>query len=121
MGGAAQIASSFAETTVLASGFIIAKYQATEIQRQIAEQRARRVYQRMPPEKKKALKASKVRYLAVATKKDRRFKGRQAVMIWDTQAESLVGADVYDVATPPPTGTRAKFETYAAEYVGGGI
>lgn len=120
LGGAAQIASPAGEATVTASGFIIAKYQATEIQRKIAEQRARHAYHKMPPEKKQALQAKKIRYIAVATQKDYRFKGRQAVMIWDTQAKGLVGTDVYDVATPPPVGSSATFDTYAAEYVGAG-
>lgn len=120
IGGAAQIASPTGEASVIASGFIIAKYKATEIQRQIAEQRARRAYHKMPQAERQVLKAKKIRYIAVATQKDRRFAGRSAVMIWDTRTESLVGTDVYDVSTPPPVGGNAKFDTYAAQYVGDG-
>ena len=120
LGGAAQIASPVGQATVTASSFIIAKYQATEIQRKIAGQRARHAYHQMPPEQKQALQTKRIRYIAVATQKDHRFKGRQAVMIWDTQTEALVGKEVYDVAAPPPVGRSVKFDTYAAEYVGGG-
>ena len=41
-------------------------------------------------------------------------------MIWDTESESLVGKDCYDLPAPPAVGRTAKFETFAAEYVGNG-
>jgi hypothetical protein len=41
-------------------------------------------------------------------------------MIWDTQSESVVGNNVYDVQSTPPVGQTAKFDTYSAEYVGSG-
>lgn len=131
LGGAAQIASPSGDATMVASGFIIAKYQATEIQRRIGEERARRAYHKMltkekarqanhpiPLEKPTATKAKRSRYIAVDVPKDHRFKGRKAIMIWDTQSESLVGNQVYDVATPPPVGSSVKFDTYASQYVG---
>jgi hypothetical protein len=42
------------------------------------------------------------------------------VMIWDTQSETIVGNNVYDVQAPPAVGSTAKFETYSAQYVGSG-
>ena len=42
-------------------------------------------------------------------------------MIWDTQSESLVGNNVYDLASPPARGATAKFDTYSAQYVGNGL
>ena len=114
------VTSGFSETIVLTNAAIIAKYEASAVQRKIAEERARRTYQKMSPEKKKILKSKKVRYIAVDTQKDKRIKGQKAVMVWDTQAESIVGNAVYDVGVAPPINSTAKFETYASEYVGAG-
>lgn len=44
----------------------------------------------------------------------------KSIMIWDTQSESIVGNNVYDVEITPPVGTVARFETYSAEYIGSG-
>ena len=46
---------------------------------------------------------------------------KKVVMVWDTQAESFVGNNIYDVENPPAVGSTAKFETYAAEYIGTGL
>ncbi len=102
--------------------YIIAKHQATERQRRVAEERARVYYAHLAPEKKVALKKKRVRYIAVDTEKDEKTspKAKKAVMIWDTESETVVGNNVYDVQAPPPVGSTAKFETYSAEYVGAG-
>ena len=104
------------------TAYIIAKHQASERQRKIAEQRARVYYGRLSPEKKVALKKKKVRYIAVDTEKDEHTspKAKKAVMIWDTQSESVAGNNVYDVQSTPAVGSTAKFDTYSAEYVGSG-
>jgi hypothetical protein len=70
----------------------------------------------------KAVKKAAPRYLAVNTPPDaKREPGvKHDVMLWDTQSESLVGNNVYDIPTPPPLGAKAKFDTYSAQYVGGG-
>jgi gas vesicle protein len=102
--------------------YVIAKRQATERQRRIAEERARRAYASMPAKKKTEMKEKKVRYIAVDTEKDNRTspKAEKNVMIWDTESEQVVGNNVYDVEDAPPVGSTAKFETYSAEYVGSG-
>ncbi|MEP6672794.1 MAG: hypothetical protein ABJF10_26755 [Chthoniobacter sp.] len=104
------------------TAYVIAKHQATERQRRIAEQRARVYYGRLAPEKKMALKKKKVRYIAVDTEKNEQTspKAKKSVMIWDTQSETVVGNNVYDVQSTPSVGSTAKFETYSAEYVGTG-
>jgi len=104
------------------TAYVIAKHQATERQRRIAEQRARVYYGHLAPEKKMALKKKKVRYIAVDTEKNDQTspKAKKAVMIWDTQSETVVGNNVYDVQSTPSVGSTAKFETYSAEYVGTG-
>ena len=111
-----------AGAVVAMTAYIIAKHQATERQRRIAEQRARVYYGRLSPAKKTALKQKRVRYIAVDTEKNEKTspKAKKAVMIYDTQSNEIVGNNVYDVQTPPPVGSTAKFETRSAEYVGGG-
>jgi hypothetical protein len=107
---------------IAATTYIIAKHQATERQRRLATQRARAYYSRLPEQKKVTLRKRKVRYIAVDTEKDQRTspKAKKSIMIWDTQTQEVVGNNVYDVETPPNVGSTAKFETYAAEYVGTG-
>jgi hypothetical protein len=135
---------------ISATAFVLAKHEATERQRRIAEERAHAVYTRMVAEnrrretatqgpekkqrkpapeethaapKKSAQKPVKLpHYIAVDTVKDERTvpQAKKSVMIWDTQAERIVGNDVYDISTPPPPGSVARFETYSAQYVGAG-
>jgi hypothetical protein len=109
---------SIAITTI----HIIAKRQASQRQRQVAEQRARAFQAKLTPAKKTALKKKKVRYIAVDTEKDQRTSAnaKKNVMIWDVESEQIVGNNVYDVESTPPVGQTARFETYAAEYVGTG-
>ena len=104
------------------TAYVIAKHQATERQRRIAEERARVYYGRLARDKKIALKKRNVRYIAVDTEKSEKAppKAKKSIMIWDTQSESVVGKNVYDVQSTPAVGGTAKFDTYSAEYVGTG-
>jgi len=156
MSTAESIATGAAVGAVVAvTTYIIAKHQATERQRQIAERRARAAYQRMlaqreaaaareeaaaerraasrrataskPKPKSKtqtraAAKKKLPRYIAVDTEKDERTspQAKKSVMIFDTQAEQIVGNNVYDVQSTPTVGSTARFETYSAQYVGTG-
>ena len=105
-----------------ATAYVIAKHQASERQRLVAERRARVYYGRLSSEKKVALKKKRVRYIAVETEMDKNSspKAKKAVMIWDTESQQVVGNNVYDVASTPRVGSTAKFESYSAEYVGSG-
>jgi len=107
---------------VAITAYVIAKHQATERQRRVAEARARAYYASLAPERKEALKKKKVRYIAVDTEKNEQTspKAQKSVMVWDTQSETVVNNDVYDVQTAPSVGSTAKFDTYSAEYVGNG-
>jgi hypothetical protein len=107
---------------VAAVTYVIAKHEATERQHRIAEERARRAYAEMSAKRKAALKEHKTRYIAVDTEKDKNTAAgaKKSVMIWDTQSQEVVGNNVYDVKSPPPVGSTAKFDTYSAEYVGSG-
>ena len=62
------------------------------------------------------------RYIAVDTESDSRTspQAQKSVIIFDTQADQVVGNNVYDVQSPPPVGASARFETYSAQYVGPG-
>ena len=126
-------------TGVVRAIVIIAKYQASERQRRVAEERARVAYARMAQERKVAVetpsqggapsgqraqtkpKKKLPRYIAVDTEPDARSRGKKAIMLWDTQAQEIVGNQVYDVERPPRPLETARFETYAAEYVGVGL
>jgi len=110
---------------VAATVYIIAKHQATERQRRIAEERARVAAARMEAQRRRAVASKapvkkKSRYIAVDTVKDEKSTGAKSVMIFDTQSQEIVGNNVYDVKTAPPKGSVAKFSTYSAEYVGSG-
>ena len=108
--------------------YIIAKHQASERQRKIAEQRARLYIARQEAARKAAAsqpssakkKVSKPRYIAVKTVKEHNSKGKDQVMIFDTQSNEIVGDNVYDLKTTPQVGQTSKFDTYTAEYVGTG-
>ena len=120
----------------LAAGvsYVIAKHQATERQRKIAEQRARlymaeraAAQQRAPrsaaasaSQRPKRTKSPQSRYIAVKTQSEPHNKGQSAVMIYDTQSNEIVGNNVYDLKATPKVGQTSKFDTYTAEYVGTG-
>ncbi len=101
---------------LLAAGitYAVAKHEATEQQRRIAEANARRAYARHQAE----LKRRHVRYIAVRTTRSKESKGSASCMVWDTQSEQVVGNTVYDCKNTPQTGSTAKFDSYQAEYVG---
>lgn len=107
---------------VAATTYIIAKHQADERQRQVAIQRGRIASQRLAKRSSSSAKKKKPRYIAVDTVKNDKTSpnAKKAVMIYDTQSNQVVGNNVYDVQSPPPVGSTAKFDTYSAEYVGSG-
>lgn len=134
---AESIATGAAVGVVVAvTTYIIAKHQASERQRQVAQRRAQAAYQRMMADREREERAASrrarttkaptekktPRYIAVDTEKDSRTspKAKKSVMIWDTQSKEIVGNNVYDVESAPAVGSTARFETYSAQYVGSG-
>ena len=103
--------------------YSIAHYEATERQRQIAEQRASQSYARMSAQRKANMKAKKVRYIAVDTEKGAKTspKAKKTVMIYDTQTQKVATNVAYDVQKTPSVGETAKIDNYSAEYVGSGL
>lgn len=102
--------------------YIIEKHEASERQKEIAQERARRAYANMSTKRKANLKTKKVRYIAVDTVKNEKTspEAKKSVMVWDTESQKVAGRDVYDVKSPPKVGATAKFDKYSAEYVGSG-
>jgi hypothetical protein len=102
--------------------YVIEKHEASERQKQIAQERARRAYANMSTKRKANLKAKKIRYIAVDTEKNDKTspQAQKSVMVWDTESQHVAGRSVYDVKKAPPKGSTAKFDNYSAEYVGSG-
>jgi hypothetical protein len=103
--------------------YFIAKHEATERQREVAEMRARQSYARMSSKRRANMKARKVRYIAVETERGQASspKARKTVMIYDTQTQRVASNNAYDVEKAPSVGTTAKIDNYSAEYVGSGL
>jgi hypothetical protein len=112
------IAISSALTGAAAVITIVAVHEATERQRLAAQEQGQFASQLI--EKHKIRNGKKSRYIAIATVREPDSKGAKSLMIFDTQADQVVGNHVYDVKTEPKTGQVGKFETYSAEYVGTG-
>jgi outer membrane lipoprotein-sorting protein len=108
---------------IAATIYAIARYEATEHQRQVAEMRARQSYARMSAQRRANMKAKKVRYIAVDTEKGAKSspKAKRTVMIYDTQTQKVASNTAYDVEKTPAVGTTAKIDSYSAEYVGSGL
>jgi len=103
--------------------YFIAKHEATERQRQVAEMRARQSYARMSPKRRAGLKQKKIRYIAVDTEKGAKSspKAKKTVMIYDTETQKVASNNAYDVEKSPTVGATAKIDNYSAEYVGSGL
>ena len=108
---------------IAATIYFIARYEATERQREVAEMRARRSYERMPAGRKAEMKKKKVRYIAVDTEKGQKTspKAKKTVMIYDTQSGRVASNTAYDVEKSPQVGSTTKIDNYSAEYVGSGL
>jgi mannitol-specific phosphotransferase system IIBC component len=103
--------------------YFVAKHEASERQREVAEMRARQSYARMSSKRKADMKAKKVRYIAVETERGQKSspKAKKTVMIYDTQTQRVASNNAYDVEKTPSVGSTAKIDTYSAEYVGSGL
>jgi hypothetical protein len=120
--------SSAAESIVTAAVitmviYSIARYEADQHQRELAIARGRQSYAHMSPQRKQAMKAKKVRYIAVDTERGKKTspKAKKTVMIYDTQTNTVANNVAYDVEKAPSVGTTAKIDNYSAEYVGSGL
>jgi hypothetical protein len=108
---------------IAATIYFIARYEATERQREVAEMRARRSYAHMSAQRRAGMKSRKVRYIAVDTEKGQKTspKAKKTVMIYDTETQKIASNTAYDVEKSPATGSTTKIDNYSAEYVGSGL
>jgi hypothetical protein len=108
---------------IAATIYFIARYEADEHQRQVAEVRARRSYSHMSAQRKQGMKSRKVRYIAVDTERGKKTspKAKKTVMIYDTQTQKIASNTAYDVEKSPSVGSTTKIDNYSAEYVGSGL
>jgi hypothetical protein len=108
---------------IAATIYAIARYEADEHQRQVAEIRARRSYAHMSAQRRAGMKSRKVRYIAVDTERGKKTspKAKKTVMIYDTQTQKIASNTAYDVEKAPSVGSTAKIDNYSAEYVGSGL
>jgi hypothetical protein len=108
---------------IAATIYFIARYEATERQRQVAEMRARRSYAHMSAQRRAGMKSRKVRYIAVDTEKGQKTspKAKKTVMLYDTETQKIASNTAYDVEKSPAPGSTTKIDNYSAEYVGSGL
>lgn len=104
---------------LLAAGitYAVAKHQADERQREVAEANARRAYARMNAQRRVAVR-KRSRYIAVRTSRNAQSTGAVSCMVFDTEKQQVVGNTVYDCKEAPANGSTAKFDSYNATYVG---
>lgn len=92
------------------------KRRATERELEIAKMRATQ-YQKQVSSGSKP--KAKTRYIALpATTSDTSSKSTNAVLLFDTQTNTAVGNNVYEISQNPKKGEVVKFDTVNAEYVG---
>ncbi|MGH8046098.1 MAG: hypothetical protein ACREKL_02530, partial [Chthoniobacterales bacterium] len=96
------------------AAYVIAKYQASENEKKIAQARAELYYKQLDEEQKEAMQKKKIRYIAVDTKPERKIEGEKAVMVFDTKSQQIVGNNVYDVKEAPKVGSTTKLDNYTA-------
>ena len=113
------IGNAIAGAASTVTNVVVLVHEATEPQRQAAQEQGHFAYQQLI-EQNKARGVKKSRYIAVATVREPDSRGAKSLMIFDTQTDQVVGNHVYDVKTEPKPGQVGKFESYSAEYVGTG-
>ena len=110
-GGRSDVARHLVRAAVVASViYFVAKHQADQRQRQLADQRGRASYARMSAKRKANMKAKKVRDIAVDTHRSAKSspKAKKTVMIYDTQTQRIASNNAYDVAKTPAVGSTAR-------------
>jgi hypothetical protein len=115
--GATVRTGSISGDMISATVAIIAKHESSQRQREVAAQRGRDWSARHVAARQQH------HYVAVDTAVDAHTApaAARSVMIFDTDAQRVVGKDVYDVQTPPAVGSIARFDTYSAQYIGAGL
>lgn len=97
---------------VAATAYIVAKHQATEHQRQIAQQRAQSKIKNLSASQKKAIANKK--YIAVETTKTEGSKAAGTYMICDKNTGKPINNTAFDTKSKLASNTATKFETVEA-------
>ena len=92
--------------------------ESTRLQREVAQQNARRVYFSKRSSHRVARHHRRSRYIAVQTVRNTDSTGAATCMLFDSQNGQIVGSLVYDCDRVPQIGQTVKFATYNATYVG---
>jgi len=98
--------------------YYIAKRKATAQQQAAARACAQSYTQSM--NMRGGTSKAKSRYIAVDAPLDARSQGDASVMLWDTQSNSLVNTNVYDLRRSPTPLSVATYDQISAVYVGNG-
>ncbi len=91
-------------------------YKANPAQVQVAVERITAYIDSLSPEDKEIIKRK--RYVCVCTTQAPNSKGKVTCMAWDTQSQSFVGNNAYELVNPPPVPSTINFDSFDAVFVG---
>ncbi len=91
-------------------------YKASPAQVQVAVERITSYIDSLSPEDKEIIK--KRRYVCVCTTQAPNSKGKVTCMAWDSQSQSFVGNNAYELVNPPPVPSTLNFDSFNAIFVG---
>ena len=91
-------------------------YKANPAQVQVAVERITAYIDSLSPEDKEIIK--KKRYVCVCTTQAPNSKGKVTCMAWDSQSQSFVGNNAYELVNPPPVPSTINFDSFDAIFVG---
>ena len=91
-------------------------YKANPAQVQVAVERITAYIDSLSPEDKEIVK--KKRYVCVCTTQAPNSKGKVTCMAWDSQSQSFVGNNAYELVNPPPVPSTINFDSFDAIFVG---
>lgn len=98
-------------------GVVVARQRkANPAQVQVAVTRITNYIDSLSAEDKEVLR--KKRYVCVCTTQAPDSKGKVTCMAWDTQTQSFVGNNTYELVNPPPVPSTIQFQDFDAIFVG---
>lgn len=98
-------------------GVVVARQRkANPAQVQVAVTRITNYIDSLSAEDKEVLR--KKRYICVCTTQAPDSQGKVTCMAWDTQTQSFVGNNTYELVNPPPVPSTIQFQDFDAIFVG---
>ena len=89
---------------------------ANPAQVQVAVERITNYIDSLSPEDRAVIKQA--RYVCVCTTQAPDSQGKVTCMAWDSQSQSFVGNNTYELVNPPPVPSTINFDTFDAVFVG---